>query len=181
MSTDDTSNIIITRKIFTQVAGLIFYDDKNRKIQSVTMSKWLHIALGSKNVFRKNQLTFADFLLFCDVCVFKHSLLDNDVNNHRVNNETFKKWRNDNRELVTNEMIGKEYLKMVKAENVLSQGRQLIAYWDKKHPGIFARHDFYNLAKSHNLKFSMGEMVKEDLMKLSEIFERNKYRSKVAK
>ena len=180
MNTDNETSIIIIRKIFTEVAGLIFYDDKDRKIQSATMCKWLHIALNKK-VYRLTKLTFAEFLLFCDICVFKHSLKDDDVKNYRVDNATFNQWRNDNPELTTNANIGKHYLRMVEAENVLSQGRQLIAYWNTKYPGLFARYDFYNFAKSYNLKFRMGEMNKDDLIKLNGILERNKYRAKKSK
>lgn len=181
MNTDNETSIIITRKIFTEIAGLIFYDDKDKKIQSATMYKWLQIALSNKEVYRLTKLTFAEFLLFCDICVFKHSLKDDDVKNYRVDNATFNQWRCDNPELTTNADIGKHYLKMVAAENVLSQGRQLIAYWNKNYPGVFARYDFYNFAKSYNLKFHMGAMDKDDLIKLNGILERNKYRAKRSK
>ena len=177
MKTDDSSHVIISRKIFINTANLIFYAGKSQKLQSVTVSKWLQIALGTKSVYRLNQLTFDEYLIFIDLCNFKFDLHDRGLHNMKVSHKTFMEWRTRNPNLLTNLESAKSYLQVLNAENVLSEGRQLIAFCDKKYKGKFNRFDFYYWSKVNGFKFSMGLMDKDDLIKLSEIAEENRDRA----
>jgi len=177
MKADDSSYLIISRKIFIDTANSIFYAGKSQKLQSVTVSKWLQLALGTKPVYRLTQLTFDEYLIFIDLCNFKYELHDRGLHNMKVSHKTFMEWRSQNPTLLANIESAKIYLKIVDAENVLSEGRQLIAFCHKKYKGKFNRFDFYYWSKSNGFKFSMGLMDKDDLIKLSEIAEENKNRA----
>ena len=171
-------NITISRKIFTDTASLIFYEEKPKTMHSVTISSWLKLALGNDTLFRKNDLTFDQYMIFIDLCTLKHDLHDRGMRNQRVTNKSFMAWRLRNPTLLTTDESAKQYLQMVKAEYVLTEGRQLINFFDKKYPDQFSRYDFYNLAKVNGFKFSMKEMNQEDLNKLAEIIELHKDRAR---
>ena len=180
MRLDDPLNITISRKIFTDTASLILYEGKPKKIHSVTIANWLKLALGNATLFRKNNLTFDQYIIFIDLCTLKHDLHDRGLHNQRVSHKSFLEWRLRNSTLLATVESAKAYLQMVKAEYVLTEGKQLIIFFDKKYKDKFSRYDFYNLAKANGFKFSMGVMTQEDLNKLAEIIELHKDRDRYA-
>ena len=178
MDLNNPLNISISRKIFLDTASLILYEEKPKKIHSVTIANWLKLALGNNTLFRKNDLTFDQYMIFIDLATFKHILHSNGMRNQRVTNKSFMAWRSQNPTLLATVESAKLYLQMVEAEYLLTEGRQLINFFDKKYPEQFSRYDFYNLAKVNGVKFSMGLMTQEDLNKLAEIIELHKNRAR---